>query len=137
MRGQHESIVSIACGLRHNVALTADGRVLTWGFGAEGCLGHGEAEAVPEVSRKAGKEEIAGNEVVDEEGDMKRGTGRCGMSGGDRMRGVGTGGIHAFTPIHTSLPIHFNMPFPPSHSSFLHVPHTSSYPLHTPSPDSV
>ena len=57
MRGQHESIVSIACGLRHNVALTADGRVLTWGFGAEGCLGHGEAEAVPEVSREGGQED--------------------------------------------------------------------------------
>jgi alpha-tubulin suppressor-like RCC1 family protein len=57
MRGQHESIVSIACGLRHNVALTADGRVLTWGFGAEGCLGHGEAEAVPEVSREGGHED--------------------------------------------------------------------------------
>ena len=84
MRGQHESIVSIACGLRHNVALTADGRVLTWGFGAEGCLGHGEAEAVPEVSREGGKEGIAenevGNEEENEEGDMKRGTGRGGNS---------------------------------------------------------
>ena len=33
--------VAVACGSRHTAALTADGRVLTWGWGAHGQLGGG------------------------------------------------------------------------------------------------
>ncbi|AQK53403.1 putative regulator of chromosome condensation (RCC1) family protein isoform X1 [Zea mays] len=43
--------VSIAAGTWHAVALGADGRVCTWGWGHTGCLGHGDEEcrAVPTV----------------------------------------------------------------------------------------
>ncbi|XP_072951240.1 ultraviolet-B receptor UVR8 [Typha angustifolia] len=37
-------IARIACGGAHAIALTGDGRVLTWGRGMRGQLGHGELE---------------------------------------------------------------------------------------------
>lgn len=41
----------IVCGGWHTAALTAHGVALTWGFGADGRLGHGDARslAVPRV----------------------------------------------------------------------------------------
>ena len=37
-----EDVVDVACGAEHVVALTADGRVWTWGSHLRGVLGHGE-----------------------------------------------------------------------------------------------
>eukprot|EP01105_Mastigella_eilhardi_P022101 TRINITY_DN5411_c0_g1_i2.p1 TRINITY_DN5411_c0_g1~~TRINITY_DN5411_c0_g1_i2.p1 ORF type:complete len:1709 (-),score=401.63 TRINITY_DN5411_c0_g1_i2:62-4453(-) len=42
-----ESIISTACGSLHTLALTADGQVLSWGYGLTGCLGHGTAKQYP------------------------------------------------------------------------------------------
>lgn len=36
--------VSISAGAWHAAVLSSDGRVLTWGWGFHGCLGHGYAE---------------------------------------------------------------------------------------------
>ncbi len=36
--------VQVACGARHTVVLTDKAEVYTWGFGAEGRLGHGDEE---------------------------------------------------------------------------------------------
>jgi hypothetical protein len=40
-------IKQVSCGFTHTVALTEDGRVFTWGNGATGALGHGDAENHP------------------------------------------------------------------------------------------
>ena len=37
-----QRIVAVSAGVRHSIALTADGAVFTWGQGERGCLGHGE-----------------------------------------------------------------------------------------------
>jgi alpha-tubulin suppressor-like RCC1 family protein len=36
-------VVQLACGEEFSCAVTADGRLLTWGFGGCGQLGHGSA----------------------------------------------------------------------------------------------
>lgn len=38
-------VVQVACGDAHSAALLADGRVLTWGRGRYGALGHGDVES--------------------------------------------------------------------------------------------
>ena len=35
-------VVAVSAGRRHSLAHAADGAVLTWGEGVDGCLGHGE-----------------------------------------------------------------------------------------------
>jgi len=37
-----QRVVAVSAGLLHSLAITADGAVLTWGKGDDGCLGHGE-----------------------------------------------------------------------------------------------
>ena len=37
-------VVAVSCGREHTAALTADGRVFTWGWGEAGRLGHGDEE---------------------------------------------------------------------------------------------
>lgn len=32
----------LSCGFEHCIAVTKSGSVLTWGYGASGCLGHGD-----------------------------------------------------------------------------------------------
>lgn len=39
-------VANVACGFRHSVAVTEDGGCWTWGFGANGRLGHGNEERV-------------------------------------------------------------------------------------------
>jgi hypothetical protein len=39
---QEEKIVLLACGWRHTVAVSAAGRVFSWGRGVNGQLGHGD-----------------------------------------------------------------------------------------------
>ncbi len=41
---QKLKITKLACGATHSLGLTSSGDVLTWGFGAEGQLGHGEID---------------------------------------------------------------------------------------------
>lgn len=41
----HEEVVKVACGWDHSLAVTANGRVYTWGSGANGKLGHGDEES--------------------------------------------------------------------------------------------
>lgn len=41
-----QGIVQMDCGLDHNVALSKDGRVWSWGYGEDGQLGHGQSEDV-------------------------------------------------------------------------------------------
>ena len=38
------TIVGVASGWRHSLALDSDGRVLSWGWGSYGQLGHGERQ---------------------------------------------------------------------------------------------
>ena len=37
-----ERVVAVSAGLGHSFALSADGALLAWGKGEDGCLGHGE-----------------------------------------------------------------------------------------------
>ena len=37
-------VVGVAAGAHHSIALAADGRVITFGSGASGKLGHGDDE---------------------------------------------------------------------------------------------
>ncbi|KAF8791481.1 Ultraviolet-B receptor UVR8 like protein [Argiope bruennichi] len=55
-----ETIVKIECGQYHSVALNADGRVFTWGWGVHGQLGHGNAEDIvfPKVIESLRKKTI-------------------------------------------------------------------------------
>ena len=39
---QDESIVHVACGWDHSLAVTAEGILYTWGAGTNGKLGHGD-----------------------------------------------------------------------------------------------
>jgi alpha-tubulin suppressor-like RCC1 family protein len=32
----------LSCGFEHCMAVTKNGKVVTWGYGASGCLGHGD-----------------------------------------------------------------------------------------------
>ena len=34
-------VVWLSCGFEHCIAVTQSGNVVTWGYGASGCLGHG------------------------------------------------------------------------------------------------
>ena len=36
------SVTQVSCGFEHCIALTATGTVVSWGYGASGCLGHGD-----------------------------------------------------------------------------------------------
>lgn len=56
--------VKISCGWGHNVLLTEDGRVYTWGYGESGCLGHGDLnnQLLPKKIK-----EIDGVNIVDVE----------------------------------------------------------------------
>ena len=36
--------ILLTSGFEHSVALFEDGEVFSWGFGASGCLGHGNYE---------------------------------------------------------------------------------------------
>lgn len=40
------SIKWLSCGFEHMAAVTKDGKVLTWGHGSSGCLGHGNKESL-------------------------------------------------------------------------------------------
>jgi len=40
-------VIAVSAGAGHNLALTADGTVLSWGNGAYGKLGHGDAQEQP------------------------------------------------------------------------------------------
>ncbi|GIY76864.1 hypothetical protein CDAR_513182 [Caerostris darwini] len=55
-----ENIVKIKCGQYHSIALNADGRVFSWGWGVHGQLGHGNAEDVifPKVIESLKKRKI-------------------------------------------------------------------------------
>lgn len=35
----------LSCGFEHCALLTCDGKVMTWGYGASGCLGHGDTDS--------------------------------------------------------------------------------------------
>jgi len=37
----------LSCGFEHCAALSSDQKVLTWGYGASGCLGHGDTNTYP------------------------------------------------------------------------------------------
>lgn len=39
-------MVSVTSGWRHSLALDAEGRVYSWGWGAYGQLGHGQLQCV-------------------------------------------------------------------------------------------
>ena len=39
-------IMWVTCGFEHMAALTASGKVLTWGYGASGALGHGDTNSI-------------------------------------------------------------------------------------------
>lgn len=54
-------VVQIACGYLHNVALTRDGEVWTWGWGVNGQLGHGNRryQLVPRAVQTIGEEIIS------------------------------------------------------------------------------
>ncbi|GFY45525.1 x-linked retinitis pigmentosa GTPase regulator homolog [Trichonephila inaurata madagascariensis] len=55
-----ENVTKIQCGQYHSVALNAEGRVLTWGWGVHGQLGHGDAEdlAFPKAIESLKKKKI-------------------------------------------------------------------------------
>ncbi|CAL1300518.1 unnamed protein product, partial [Larinioides sclopetarius] len=55
-----ETIVKFECGQYHSVALNADGRVFTWGWGVHGQLGHGNAEDIvfPKIIESLRKKKI-------------------------------------------------------------------------------
>lgn len=36
------SVTWISCGFEHCIVLTVFGQVASWGYGASGCLGHGD-----------------------------------------------------------------------------------------------
>ena len=42
LAGQH--VVAVSAGLNHNLALTANGAVWSWGWGGQGLLGHGDTQ---------------------------------------------------------------------------------------------
>ena len=44
-------VANVACGFRHSVAVTEEGGCWTWGFGANGRLGHGDEERVAAPKR--------------------------------------------------------------------------------------
>lgn len=44
--GAGAAVTQLACGLRHALALTADGLVYSWGFNDHGQLGHGSSETL-------------------------------------------------------------------------------------------
>ena len=44
-------VVNVACGFRHSVAVTEEGGCWTWGFGANGRLGHGNEQRVAAPKR--------------------------------------------------------------------------------------
>ncbi|KFM80414.1 X-linked retinitis pigmentosa GTPase regulator-like protein, partial [Stegodyphus mimosarum] len=54
---QSETIIKIECGQYHSLALTAEGRVFSWGWGIHGQLGHGNAENLnlPKIIRSLKK----------------------------------------------------------------------------------
>ena len=39
-------VANVSCGFRHSVAVTEEGGCWTWGFGANGRLGHGNEQRV-------------------------------------------------------------------------------------------
>jgi len=57
--------VQISCGENHSAALTADGRVLTWGRGKYGALGLGdfESRSYPTVVRSLAGAGVKGRMV--------------------------------------------------------------------------
>jgi len=57
-------IKAVACGVEHNVALTDEGRVLTWGRGAFGRLGHGNDGDVGQPTVVAALSEVTVVEVA-------------------------------------------------------------------------
>jgi alpha-tubulin suppressor-like RCC1 family protein len=48
-----ENIVQVACGWGHNVALTASGDVITWGWNQDGQCGTGDTQNVCEPKKVA------------------------------------------------------------------------------------
>ena len=57
-----QRVVVVSSGGGHNLALTADGAVFTWGKGEDGCLGHGEDMSNQLLPKKI--EALAGQRVV-------------------------------------------------------------------------
>ena len=56
-----QRVVAVSAGLAHSLALTADGAVWSWGYGAFGRLGHGDQQSQP-LPKKI--EAFAGRRVV-------------------------------------------------------------------------
>lgn len=42
----NNSAIWISCGFEHCALLTGSGQIMTWGYGASGCLGHGDMNSV-------------------------------------------------------------------------------------------
>lgn len=42
----NNSAIWISCGFEHCALLTGTGKIMTWGYGASGCLGHGDTNSV-------------------------------------------------------------------------------------------
>ncbi|KAJ1666364.1 hypothetical protein IW140_001093 [Coemansia sp. RSA 1813] len=57
------SIADIACGTNHNLALAADGKAYTWGFGEMLQLGNGEEEDIEEPALLQGQK-IEGKKIL-------------------------------------------------------------------------
>ena len=56
-----QRVVALSAGGHHSLALTADGAVWSWGYGASGKLGHGDTQSQP-LPKKV--EALAGQRVV-------------------------------------------------------------------------
>ena len=53
-----QEIMWLTCGFEHMAALTITGKVLTWGYGASGALGHGDTNSVPHPKQIATLEDV-------------------------------------------------------------------------------
>ena len=74
---QSLSVRLISCGFEHCAAVTQNGKVFTWGYGASGCLGHGDTSTYSSPTEVTSISNVAylecggyHNAAVTEEGEL-------------------------------------------------------------------